>query len=254
MSRDLDGATAVVTGGSSGIGRVTARRFAEGGVAVIVADVRREPRGNGVPTDQRIRDSGGSAQYVDCDVRSVDDLETAAAAAVSEYGSLDVFVNAAGVIGYHPATRVDEAEYDRVMDINLKGVFFGCQVALDQMVEQSGGGRIVNVSSVAGLAGNSEVSLYCASKAGVANLTRALAVEYGEENIRVNAVNPGIIETAMTRQDTDTIGQRVDQTPLGRDGQPEEVAEAILFLASDASRFVTGHNLVVDGGISASYN
>jgi NAD(P)-dependent dehydrogenase (short-subunit alcohol dehydrogenase family) len=254
MARELDGETAIVTGGASGIGRATAQLLAEEGASVVVADVRREPREGGKPTHETIADAGGSAEFLECDVRSIDDLETVAAAAVSEFGSLDVLVNAAGVIGYLQATDVDEADYDRVMDVNLKGVFFGCQAALDRMVDQPEGGRIVNVSSVAGLAANAGVALYCMSKAGVANLTRALAVEYGPEDVRVNAVNPGIIETAMTRQDSNTVGERTDETPLRRDGKPEEVAEAIRFLASDASRYVTGHNLVVDGGVTASYS
>lgn len=254
MAHDLNGETAVITGGASGIGRATAQLFAENGAAVIIADVRREPRQGGKPTHEAIRDSGGSAEFVECDVRSIDDLETIASAAVSEYGSLDVLVNAAGVLEYLMATEVDETDYDRVMDVNLKGVFFGCQIALDRMLDQPDGGQIVNVSSVAGLAANAGVALYCMSKAGVANLTRALAVEYGPEDIRVNAVNPGIIETAMTKQDSDTVSKRTDDTPLRRDGKPEEVAEAICFLASDASRYVTGHNLVVDGGHTASYN
>lgn len=254
MAHDLNGETAVVTGGASGIGRATAQVLAEYGAAVVVADIRREPREGGKSTHEIIADTGGSAEFVECDVRSRDDLEAVASAAVSEFGSLDMLVNAAGVIGYHPATAVDEVDYDRVMDVNLKGVFFGCQAALNRVLDQPEGGRIVNVSSVVGLTGNAEVALYCMSKAGVANLTRALAVEYGPEDIRMNAVNPGIIETAMTKEDTDTAGARVDQTPLRRDGAPGEVADAILFLASDASRFVTGHNLVVDGGITASYS
>ena len=253
MGHDMADETAIVTGGASGIGRATARHLAQRGANVIVADVREDPRQGGEPTHQAILDAGGEAEYVNCDVRSSDDLEAVVTAAVSNFDSLDVLVNAAGVIEYLPATAVKERDYDHVMDINLKGVFFGCQAALEKMREQSGSGRIVNVSSVAGLAGNANVSLYCMSKAGVANLTRALAVEYGPEGIRVNAVNPGIIETAMTKSDSDTVGERTDETPLRRDGKPEEVAEAIGFLASDSSRYVTGHNLVVDGGVTASY-
>jgi NAD(P)-dependent dehydrogenase (short-subunit alcohol dehydrogenase family) len=147
--------------------------------------------------------------------------------------------------------RILDAElddYDTLMDINLRGVYFGCQAALDVMITQDDGGAIVNMSSIAGLSAVDNSSLYCTSKGGVTNLTRQLALEYGENGIRVNAINPGVIETAMTVEDGDTIDGLLEETPLGRAGQPEEVADGVLFLASDDASFVTGHNLVLDGG------
>jgi NAD(P)-dependent dehydrogenase (short-subunit alcohol dehydrogenase family) len=150
-----------------------------------------------------------------------------------------------------PIEEASEEDYTLLMNINLKGVYFGCQAAIQQMIAQDDGGVIVNMSSIAGIRGLDNSSLYCTSKGGVTNLTRELAVEHGGNGIRVNALDPGFIETAMTMEDGETAGDILDQTPLGRAGQPEEVADAALFLASDESSFMTGHNLVLDGGFTA---
>jgi NAD(P)-dependent dehydrogenase (short-subunit alcohol dehydrogenase family) len=170
---------------------------------------------------------------------------------VDAFGSLDVMVNNAGVERQKPLRDVTEDDYEWLMDINLKGVFFGSQAAIDVMRDQEDGGSIINMSSIGGIRGLENSSLYCTSKGGVTNLTRELAVEHGEHGIRVNALNPGFIETAMTMEDGDTAGGILEQTPLGRAGQPEEVADAALFLAGEESSFVTGHNLVMDGGFTA---
>ncbi|MDS0294934.1 SDR family NAD(P)-dependent oxidoreductase [Halogeometricum luteum] len=251
MSERLQGKTALVTGGSSGNGRAIARRFAEEGARITVADVREDPRMGGEPTHELIASEGGDAQFVQCDVSSVNDLRAAVDVTVEAFGSLDVMVNNAGVERQKPLEDVTEEDYEWLMDINLKGVFFGSQAAVEAMRDQDDGGSIINMSSIGGIRGLENSSLYCTSKGGVTNLTRELAVEHGENGVRVNALNPGFIETAMTMEDGDTAGGILGQTPLGRAGQPEEVADAALFLASDESSFVTGHNLVVDGGFTS---
>jgi NAD(P)-dependent dehydrogenase (short-subunit alcohol dehydrogenase family) len=250
MTGRLDGKAAVVTGGSSGNGRAIARRFAEEGAAVTVADVRTDPRLGGEPTHEAIRDAGGDAQFVQTDVTSIEDLRAAVDATVDAYGSLDVMVNNAGVERQLPITEATADDFEWLMGINVRGVYFGCQAAVEVMRVQ-GSGSIINMSSIGGIRGLENSSLYCTSKGAVTNLTRQVAVETGPDGVRVNAVNPGIIETAMTKEDGDTAGGLVAQTPLGRAGQPEEVADVVLFLASDESSYVTGHNLVVDGGVTA---
>jgi NAD(P)-dependent dehydrogenase (short-subunit alcohol dehydrogenase family) len=251
MADRLDGNAALVTGGSSGNGRAIARRFAAEGASVTVADVREDPRLGGEPTHDHIEAAGGTAQFVECDVTSTADVESAVAATVDAYGSLDVMVNNAGVERQLPIVDASEDDYDWLMDINLKGVYFGSKAAIEVMQTQEDGGSIVNMSSIAGIRGLENSSLYCTSKGGVTNLTRQLAVEQGEHGIRVNALNPGFVETAMTTEDGETADGILAQTPLGRAGQPEEVADAALFLASEESSFVTGHNLVLDGGFTA---
>jgi NAD(P)-dependent dehydrogenase (short-subunit alcohol dehydrogenase family) len=250
MTGRLDGKAAVVTGGSSGNGRAIARRFAEEGAKVTVADVRTDPRLGGEPTHESIRDAGGDAQFVQTDVTSIEDLRGAVDATVGAYGSLDVMVNNAGVERQLPITEATADDFEWLMGINVRGVYFGCQVAVEVMQSQ-GSGSIINMSSIGGIRGLENSSLYCTSKGAVTNLTRQVAVEAGPDGVRVNAVNPGIVETAMTKEDGDTAGGLVAQTPLGRAGQPEEVADVALFLASDESSYVTGHNLVVDGGVTA---
>jgi NAD(P)-dependent dehydrogenase (short-subunit alcohol dehydrogenase family) len=205
------------------------------------------------PTHEVINSAGGTAAFVKCDVSDLESLETIFSTAVSEYGSVDVSVHAAGIGTVGAGVDVDETTYDSMMDVNLKGVYFSCQAALKRMIEQPDGGRIVNVSSIAGLLGRANMSVYCASKAGIANLTRSLATEYGPDGIRVNSVNPGVIETAMTAQNSGDLAERANDIPLRRIGQPGDVADAVLFLASNASSYVNGHNLVIDGGYTAGY-
>lgn len=251
MSDRLHGKAALVTGGSSGNGRAIARRFAEEGASVTVADVREDPRMGGEQTHKLIASEGGNAQFVECDVSSIAELRAAVNATVDAFGSLDVMVNNAGVERQLPLGEVTEEDYEWLMEINLKGVYFGSQAAVEEMREQAEGGNIINMSSIGGIRGLKNSSLYCTSKGGVTNLTRQLAVEHGAHGIRVNALNPGFIETAMTIEDGETAEGILEQTPLGRAGQPEEIADAALFLASDESSFVTGHNLVMDGGFTA---
>lgn len=252
MTQQLAEKAALVTGGASGNGRAIAQRLAAEGASVTVADIREEPRLDGAPTHSTITEDGGAAQYVDTNVTRVDDLRAAVAETVDAYGSLDVMVNNAGIGGaFQDFVELDETDYQEMMDVNLKSVYFGSQVAAKQMRDQKAGGSIINMSSVGGIRGLAQQSVYCASKGGVTNLTRELALELGPVGIRVNAVNPGVVETAMTTVDTDFAGTLTEQIPLQRDGQPEDVAGAVAFLASDDASYVTGHNLVVDGGFSA---
>ncbi|WP_254273555.1 SDR family NAD(P)-dependent oxidoreductase [Haloarcula marina] len=250
MSDRFEGRSVLVTGAASGNGRAIARKFAEEGAAVTVSDIREEPRMGGDPTHVVIEEMGGDVQFVKCDVSKPDDLHAAVDAHVAEFGALDVMVNNAGIDRQMPILEAGPDDYELLMDINLRGVYFGCQAAIDAMVEQEHGGAIVNMSSIAGIGAVDNSSLYCTSKGGVTNLTRQLALEHGENNIRVNAINPGVIETAMTLEDGDTIDGLLEETPLGRAGQPEEVADGVLFLASDDASFITGHNLVMDGGFT----
>lgn len=249
----LDGQAAVVTGAASGIGRAIARRFAEVGASVVVADVRETPREAEVPTHEAIRAAGGTARFVETDVTDREAVERAVETCADAYGRLDVMANNAGIFPEQAEIdEVSESTYDAVLDVNLKGVYLGCRAAVDRMKEQDSGGAIVNTSSVAGLFGYERSSAYCASKGGVTNLTRELALEQGPNGIRVNAVAPGIVETAQTRVDEEAVlGQHLEDIPLRRDGTPEEVADVALFLASEAARYVTGENVVVDGGLTA---
>ncbi|MFB6125321.1 MAG: SDR family oxidoreductase [Halanaeroarchaeum sp.] len=255
MSGLLDGKTAVVTGGASGIGRQIAVRFAEEGANVVIADLQREPREeNGAPTDEVASDLGVEATYAECDVTDVASLEAAVDAA-DEFGGIDVMVNNAGIFRGKPFTEVTEDEYETMMDVNVKGVFFGAQAAAKKLLADGRDGSIINMSSVAGLTGSANFTTYCTSKGGVRLLTYSLASELGPSGIRVNAIHPGLIETEMTTEDVPIIGteqgEGYKQTiPMGRWGEPEDIADGALYLASDLSSYVNGESLVIDGGMT----
>lgn len=242
----------MITGAQSGNGRAMAEIFAREGASVTVADIREEPREGGTPTVDVIEEEGGEAQFVQTDVTDLDNIRETLDAAVDAYGSLDIMVNNAGVWpGDQPIETVSVEEFHRIMNINTMGVFFGCQAATEIMREQGDGGAIVNTSSLSGLYGFEDSALYCTSKGGVSNLTRALALEVAPDGIRVNAINPGVINTAMAREGgvDDEVIQNI---PMLEWGQPEDVANAALFLANEESSHVTGVNLPVDGGLSAN--
>lgn len=249
----LEGTTAVITGAASGNGRAIAEVFADHGASVVVADVQTEPRRGGTPTHELITETGGSATFVECDVTDYDDVVTAVDAA-EDFGGVDVMVNNAGIVGPQGAiTELDFDDYQTLMDINLKGVFHGSKAAASRMLDHGTEGSIINISSVAGIVGYGGISPYSAAKGGVRLLTYSLAQELGPDGIRVNAVHPGVIETAMTTQDNPLIGtdqgEQLKQTiPLREFGKPEDVAGICTFFASDLARYVTGESVVVDGG------
>lgn len=245
---------AVVTGAASGNGREIAKRFAEEGADVVVADIREEPREGGTPTHEVITtETDREARFIECDVSNRNDI-VASVEAAEEFGGVDVMVNNAGVFRAEEFFEVSEEEYDRLMDINVKGVFFGAQVAGERMVE-NGGGNIINLSSNAGLEGAGAHVSYCTSKGAVRLMTYALADALGSEGIRVNAVHPGAIETKMLTEDVPVVGTEEGEMmkqmiPSGRFGTPEDVADASVFLASDLADYVNAASLTVDGGFT----
>ena len=251
----LDNKTAVVTGGSSGIGRGIARGFAEHGAeAVVVADVREEPKEEGLPTHELLEEeTDTSSVYVECDVTSRSDL-TEAIEAAEAAGGIDIMVNNAGIWHADDFFEVTEEEYQQMMDINLKGAYFGSQIAAEHLVENDTDGTIINISSIAGLFGNGNWPTYSASKGGLTMFTYSLAHKLGEHGIRVNAIHPGGIQTMIGGETTDPEAaaeqaqQFTQMVPLGRYGQPDDIAGAATFLASDLASYVTGESLVVDGG------
>lgn len=248
---DLRGDTLVVTGGSSGIGRSIALQAADRGAAVVNADLRPTPRTDEPPTHEVVADDGGTATYVETDVTDLESVREAVAAA-EQFGGVDVLVNNAGRAQSAAITDTDAANWERSLAVNLTGVYHGCLAAVERM-STGDGGAIVNVASVFGVVGGPNSFSYSAAKGGVISLTRQVAVDYAGEDIRCNAVSPGFVDTPMLEEDTHR-GTRAfarGKTPVGRVASPEEVANAVVFLASDAASYVTGHNLVVDGGFSA---
>ncbi|MGB5933091.1 MAG: glucose 1-dehydrogenase [Anaerolineae bacterium] len=248
---DLVGKRALITGGASGIGRATALLFAREGAALSVVDLD-ETGGQAVA--QMIVDDGGQAIFMRCDVSRAADCQRAVQQTVSELGGLDILFNNAGIIRRATVLETTEAEWDRVMAVNVKSIFLLSKYAIPVM-EQVGGGVIINTASAWGLVGGRKAAAYCASKGAVVLLTKAMALDHGERNIRVNCICPGDTDTPMLRDEAEQLGEPTEgflaeaaQRPLERIGRPEEIAQAALYLASDASSFVTGTALVVDGG------
>lgn len=243
---------ALVTGGGSGIGRASALTFAREGAKVVVSDVVVEA---GKETVQLIKNADGEAVFIKTDVAQVSDVEALIAKAVEAYGRLDCAHNNAGIEGNSAKVAdYDEADWDRVIAINLTGVWLCMKYEIPQMLQQ-GSGAIVNTSSVAGLLGFRTGSAYVASKHGVLGLTKTAALEYAKSGIRVNAVCPGAVDTPMMGRITDHRPHRAAKMaagePVGRMGTPQEIAEAVVWLCSDAASFVTGHPMTVDGGLVA---
>src|SRR5947199_6395063 len=250
--KEFEGKVALVTGGGSGIGRATALAFARDGAQVVIGN-RNVQRGE--ETVSMIRDAGGTASFQRTDVLVAADVEALVDYATTTYGRLDVAFNNAGIDGdVGPLAEQTEANYDAVMDINVKGVWLSMKYEIPQMLDQ-GGGAIVNCSSVAGVIGFPGIGIYSASKHAVIGLTKAAALEYSAQGIRVNAVNPAVIDTEMVDRLADGMNVKKDDLttfhPIGRLGRVEEVAEAGLWLCSDKASFVTGHSMMVDGGFTA---
>lgn len=256
---DVTGKVALVTGGSSGIGRETAMTLARAGARVAIADINAE---NGAETVATLEGLGSEAVFVSLDVADEAAWEQAVETVVGRFGRLDILVNAAGIELVRTLSETSLADFRRVMAVNLDGVFLGTKYGVEAM-SKSGGGSIINISSIAGIRGYSKQSAYCASKGGVRLLTKAAATEAAQNglNVRINSVHPGVIDTAMTRgmfgsRDDDarqkTWNRLAELAPIGRVGEPSDIANMILYLASDASSFVTGAEMVVDGGITAT--
>jgi len=247
----LTGKRVLITGGASGIGQATALLLAREGAAVAVADLD-ETGGQAVV--QTIVNEGGQAIFVHCDVTQAADCQCAVQRTVDELGGLDILFNNAGIIRRATVIDTTEEEWDRVMAVNVKAIFLLSKYAIPIM-EQAGGGAIVNTASGWGLVGGARAVSYCASKGAVVNMTRAMAIDHGAQNIRVNCICPGDTDTSMLRNEARQLGASDEDfwaeaadRPLRRVGRPEEIAQAVLYLASDASSFVTGATLVVDGG------
>jgi NAD(P)-dependent dehydrogenase (short-subunit alcohol dehydrogenase family) len=253
MKKEFDGKVALVTGGGSGIGRATAVAFAREGAKVVIGNRNAE---RGEETVSMIRDAGGTASFKRTDVVVAAEIEALVDHAVKTYGQLDVAFNNAGIEGDVKPTLVDqtEANYDAVMNVNVKGVWLSMKYEIPAMLK-TGGGAIVNCSSVAGVIGFPGIGIYIASKHAVIGLTKTAALEFSAKGIRVNAVNPAVIDTEMVDRLADGMNMKKDDLnalhPIGRLGRVEEVAEAVLWLCSGKSSFVTGHSLIVDGGFTA---
>jgi NAD(P)-dependent dehydrogenase (short-subunit alcohol dehydrogenase family) len=242
---------ALVTGSASGIGQAAALLFAQQGAAVSVVDLDQV---GGQAMAQTILEGGGRAIFVRGDVSLAADCQRAVEETVGALGGLDILLNAAGVIRRATVLETSEEEWDRVMAVNLKSVFLLSKYTIPVMA-QAGGGVIINVASGWGLVGGRKAASYCASKGAVVLLSKAMALDHGEQNIRVNCICPGDTETPMLLEEAKQVGEPIEdfllearQRPLGRIGSPEDIAQAALYLASDESSFVTGASLVVDGG------
>lgn len=243
----LDGKVAVVTGASRGIGRAIAERLAAEGAMVVVNHRASADQADEVVS--AIREQGGQAIAVQADVSDFQQAHDLAKAAVDEYGRVDILVNNAGTTRDTLLLLMKESQWDLVIDTNLKSVFNCCKAVARGMVRQRSG-RIINITSVAGIAGNAGQTNYAASKAGVIGFTKSLAKELASRHITVNAVAPGFVPTALTSDLPEDLRQAaIDMTPLGRFGEPEEIAAAVSFFASDESSFITGQVLSVDGGL-----
>ncbi|HBD84299.1 MAG TPA: glucose 1-dehydrogenase [Dehalococcoidia bacterium] len=247
----LAGKVAFISGGARGMGATEAKLFANEGAAVAIGDVLEEA---GKRTEAEINQSGGQALFVSLDVTSEQSWLDAIGATVAKFGRLDILVNNAGVSAHGMIEFTTEADWDRVMDVNSKGPFLGTKAAIPEM-RKSGGGSIINISSQLGLVGTEMSSpQYQSSKGAIRLLTKTTALQYAPDGIRCNSVHPGPVNTDMTadsRGNPENLGKMVGRIPMGRYGEPVEIANGVLYLASDESGFVTGSELVLDGGWTA---
>jgi NAD(P)-dependent dehydrogenase (short-subunit alcohol dehydrogenase family) len=250
-ANSLTGKVVLVTGAASGIGRATALLFAREGAAVSIADINQRA---GEAVAEEIIRSGGRAIFEHVDVIRASDCERAVQQTLREFGGIHVLFNNAGIIRRATVVELSEEDWDRVMAVNVKSIFVMSRQVIPIMAK-AGGGAIINTASGWGLAGGARAAAYCASKGAVVLLTKAMAIDHGPQKIRVNCICPGDTDTGMLRNEAQQLGEQEDRflaesarRPLGRIGKPEEIAQAALYLASDASSFVTGATLVVDGG------
>ena len=247
----LDGKVAVLTGAASGIGLGTARRLAEAGAAIALLDIDKQ---KGSEAEAALRQDGYNAKFYICDVRSTSDCKGVVEEIVEDFKKIDILFNNAGVAIRKNAVDIEEDEWDLALDVMLKGVYMLSKYVIPQMIA-GGGGSIVNTGSGWSLKGGPDAVSYCAAKGGVLNLTRAMAIDHGKHNIRVNCVCPGDVDTPLLRGECRQLGEDMDEfmedaadRPIRRVGIPEDVANAVLFFGSDLSTWVTGTHLVVDGG------
>lgn len=240
----LQNKTAVVTGGAQGLGLAIARAFLDQGANVVLGDINQEALDNA----KAALGAEGRVATRTCDVTNATDVDALVDAAVSEFGSIDVMVNNAGITRDATMRKMTEEQFDQVIDVHLKGCWLGTRAASIRMRE-SGGGAIINISSISGKVGMIGQTNYSAAKAGIVGLTKAAAKEVGHANVRVNAIQPGIVRTAMTAQLRDDVMEaKLKEVPMGRIGEPEEIGQVALFLASDMSSYMTGCALEVTGG------
>jgi NAD(P)-dependent dehydrogenase (short-subunit alcohol dehydrogenase family) len=247
----LDGKIAVITGAASGIGRAAALLLAREGASVVLADLN-ESAGHTAAIE--ITQDGGHAIFEPADVTRAADCQRVTERAVRDFGGIHILFNNAGIIRRASVVELSETDWDRVMAVNVKAMFLMCRQVIPIMAA-AGGGSIINTASGWGLAGGPRAAVYCASKGAVVLLTKSMAIDHGPQNIRVNCICPGDTNTAMLRNEAQQLGESDDKflmeaarRPLGRVGKPDEIAQAALYLASDASSFVTGTALVIDGG------
>jgi len=247
----LPGKVALITGGASGIGRATALLFAREGATVAIADLNAQAGG---AVASEIAQSGGRAIFEPADVTDAEDCRRLAERTIREFERIDILFNNAGIIRRATVLDLSEGDWDRVMTVNVKSIYLLSREVIPQMQKQ-GGGSIINTASGWGLAGGAKAAVYCASKGAVVLLTKAMAIDHGPQKIRVNCICPGDTDTSMLRAEAQQLGEADDRflaeaakRPLGRVGSADEIAQAVLYLASDASSFVTGTALVVDGG------
>lgn len=246
----LQGKVALITGAARGQGAAEARLFAQEGAKVVLADVLDQ---DGTAVAAEIAEAGGDAIYVHLDVTNEEDWESAIKSAVSSFGKVDILINNAGIWRRGHVLETSSDQWDDIMDVNAKGVFLGTKAAIPEM-RKAGGGSIINISSTAGLVGSKTSAAYSASKGAVRIFTKSTAVQYASEGIRANSIHPGPIDTDMGDQvwpDADSKQAAVNRTAVARIGTAKDIAYGALYLASDESSFVTGSELVIDGGVTA---
>lgn len=244
----LDGKVSIVTGGASGIGEATARAFVAEGAKVVLADIN---EANGKALEQELANAGSDVMFVKADITNEEEIKQLVNKTVEKYGRIDVLFNNAGIGAMGASHELSTEAWQKVININLSGVFLMAKYTIQQMLK-NGGGAIINTASILGHVGQAQTAAYTASKGAVVNLTRALGIEYAASNIRVNAVCPGYVDTPILNEvDAEMRQQLVKLHPIGRLGRPDEIAKAVVFLASDDASFVVGANLLVDGGYTA---